>query len=205
MNLIDSLIKRGYLKTQIIIEALQRIKREDFVPKDMKDLAEVDEALPVGFGQSISQPAVVAFMLENLQPKPGQKILDIGSGSGWTASLLAEIVKPEGKVIAMEIISELKDFGKKNASKYNFIEGGILEFICADGSRGWEKEAPFDGILVSAAIQKEIPEVFRKQLKIGGRIVASVKNSIWVIIKKSENDFEKTEYPGFIFVPLIEE
>ena len=199
MALIDSLIKNGWLKTPRIIEAFQKIKRADFMPEDMKNLAEVNEAFPIGYGQTISQPLTVAFILEELRPKPGQKILDIGSGSGWTTALLAQIVGSEGKVIAIEIIPELKEFGKANVSKYNFVN---VNFICADGSKGYEKEAPFDCILVSAAAEK-VPQAWRKQLKIGGRIVCPIGSSIWTIIKKSESDFEEIERPGFAFVPLI--
>ena len=121
MSLIDSLIQQGWLKTPEIIEAFRKIKRIDFLPEDMKDLAELNEALPIGYGQTISQPLVVAFMLELLQPKKGEKILDIGSGSGWTSALLADIVSQKensGKVIAIEFIPELKEFGEKNVAKY---------------------------------------------------------------------------------------
>lgn len=201
--MIDSLIKDGWLKTPRIIEAFRKINRADFVSEETKDLAELNEALPISCGQTISQPLTVAFMMEQLQPEPGQKILDIGSGSGWTTALLAEIVGETGKVIAIEIIPELVEFGKKNVAKYNFIDKGIAKFICSDGSKGYEKEAPFDRILASAAVQGEIPEVWKSQLKVGGRIVAPVRNSIWLLIKKSEDEFEKIEYPGFAFVPLI--
>lgn len=202
-QLVNSLIKEGWLKTPRIIEAFLKIKREDFLPKDIKDLAEVNEALPIGFGQTISQPLVVAFMLELLQPREGEKILDIGSGSGWTSALLGEIVGKKGKVIAIEIIPELKEFGEKNVAKYNFIEKGIVQFVCADGSKGWEKESPFDKILVSAEA-KTLYLAWREQLKIGGRIVVPIENSIWLFEKKSENNFESKEYPGFVFVPLVE-
>jgi len=202
MNLIDSLIQDGWLKTPRIIDAFKTIKRIDFLPEESKDLAELNDALPIGYGQTISQPLVVAFMLEQLQPEEGEKILDIGSGSGWTSALLAHCVSQKGKVIAIEIIPELKDFGEKNIAKYNFIEKGIVNCICADGSKGYKKEAPYDKILVSASA-KSIPKAWKEQLKINGRIVAPVENSIWVIIKKSEKDFEEIEYPGFIFVPLI--
>jgi len=201
--LIDSLIKDGWLKTSIIIKAFEKIKRIDFLPEEIKNLAEVNEALPIGEGQTISQPLVVAFMIEKLEPKPDQKILDIGSGSGWTTALLAHIVGPKGKVIAIELIPELKELGEKNTSKYNFVKKGIAEFICADGSKGYKKEAPFDGILASASAE-EIPLAWKEQLKIGNRIVAPIKSSIWVFEKKSESEFEETEYPGFTFVPLIE-
>jgi len=203
MNLIDTLIQEGYLKTPRIIEAFKKIKRVDFLPEDLKDLAELNEALPISFGQTISQPLVVAFMLELLEPKKGEKILDIGSGSGWTSALLGEIVGPLGKVIAIDIVPELKEFGKKNVGKYNFLEKGIVEFICADGSKGYEKEAPFDKILVSATAIR-IPDSWKKQLKVGGRIVTPINSSIWLFIKKSDNEFKETEYPGFVFVPLIE-
>jgi len=201
-KLIDSLIQEGWLKTPRIIEAFRRIKRADFLPEDIKDLAELNEALPIGFGQTISQPLVVAFMLELLNPQPGEKILDIGSGSGWTTAILAEIIGDKGKVIAIEIIPELVSFGKKNVAKYNFVEKNIAEFICADGSKGYEKVAPFDKILASASAE-EIPRAWKEQLKISGRIVTPVGSSIWLLIKKSESQFEEIEYPGFAFVPLI--
>ena len=202
MALIDDLIEKGWLKTPRIIKAFKKIKRIDFMPEDSKDLAELNQALPIGYGQTISQPLVVAFMLEQLQPEKGHKILDVGSGSGWTTALLSEIVGEEGRVIAIELVKELRDFGEKNTFKYNFVKKEIAEFICADGSKGYEKEAPFDRILASASALK-IPLAWKKQLKIGGRIVTPIKTSIWVFAKKSETDFEKVEHPGFAFVPLI--
>ena len=201
MRLVNNLIAQGWLKTPSIIDAFCKIKRADFLSAD-KGLAELNVALPIGFDQTISQPLVVAFMIELLQPQPGEKILDVGSGSGWTTALLAEIVGSEGKVIAIELIPELKKFGEKNTSKYNFITKGIAEFVCGDGSLGYEKVAPFDKILASATAQ-EIPQPWKEQLKIGGKIVAPVGNSIWLYEKKAEGRFKKTEYPGFVFVPLI--
>ena len=203
MDLIDDLVKEKWLKTPEIISAFRKIKRVDFMPDDMKDLAEIDEAMPIGYGQTISQPLVVAFMLELLEPKAGEKILDVGSGSGWTSSLLSEIAGEKGKVIALELVPELKEFGEKNAAKYSFVEKGTVEFLCCDGSKGYEKEAPFDKILASASARR-LPEAWKKQLKIGGRIVTPINSSIWLFIKKSEDEFEEKEYPGFVFVPLIE-
>lgn len=203
MALIDSLIRQGWLKTPRIIDAFKKVKRIDFLPEGMKELAEMDEALPIGLSQTISQPLVVAFMLEKLEPKPGDKILDIGSGSGWTTALLSEIVGSKGKVIAVELLPELTEFGRENSAKYSFVEKGISQFVCGDGSKGYEKEAPFDGILCSAAVQKKIPSAWKKQLKIGGRIVTPVGSSVWLLAKKSEEEFEETEFPGFAFVPLI--
>lgn len=203
MPLVDDLIKESWLKTPRIIEAFRRIKREDFLPEDSKGFAELNEALPIGNGQTISQPLVVAFMLELLQPEEGNRVLDIGSGSGWTSALLSELVGKNGKVIAIEIIPELKEFGEKNAEKYGFVGGGVAEFFCADGSKGYQKSVEkFDRILISASAEK-IYEPWKKQLNIGGRIVASVESSIWLLVKKTETDFEEKEYPGYVFVPLI--
>jgi len=190
--------------------AFKKIKRVDFLPDKMRELANLDTALSIGYGQTISQPSVVVFMIMRLEPQPGDKVLDIGSGSGWTAGLLAEIVGGPtkgghpGKVIALEIVPELKEFGEKNAAKYGFVKEGRVEFILADGSLGYPKEAPFDRILCSAAVQKQIPKEWREQLKVGGRIITPVGSSIWVFDKKSETKFKETEYPGFAFVPLVQ-
>ena len=219
MALIDNLVKDGYLKTDRIITAFKKIKREDFLPEDMKDLAEVNEAMPIGSGQTISQPLVVAFMLELLEPREGDRILDIGSGSGWTTALLSQVVGEKGKVIAIEIVPELKEFGENNIRKYNFIEKGIAECVLGDGSKEYAKEAPFDKILASASLAaakggkedlsslstaRELPMAWKEQLKVGGRIVVPIGTSIWLFIKKGENErFEEKEYPGFVFVPLV--
>ena len=204
MNLIDGLIKEGWLETPRIIEAFRAVDRADFMPADVRELAEQDLAFPIGYGQTISQPLVVAFMLEKLQPGFGDKVLDIGSGSGWTTALLAHIVGERGKVIAIEIIPELKEFGENNAAKYNFVEKGIAKFVCADGAKAWPAGALYDRILASAAARVNgIPQEWRQQLKIGGRIVAPIGSSIWVFEKKSEQEFDEQEYPGFEFVPLV--
>lgn len=215
MALIEELIKEKWLKTPQIISAFRIIKRVDFLPDDMKDLAELNEALPIGWGQTISQPLVVAFMLELLQPQKGQKILDVGSGSGWTSALLGCVVggarfsdgriiisENPGKVIAIERIKELLEFGKNNVSKYDFTKKGIVKFVLGDGAEGYEKEAPYDRILVSATA-KEFFSSWQKQLKVGGRIVFPMDSSLWLYIKKSESEFLSESYPGFVFVPLV--
>ncbi len=203
-QLIEHLIQEKILQTPPIIHAFSAVNREDFVSPDMRDLARMDEALPIAAGQTISQPYVVAFMLEKLQPKAGQNILDIGSGSGWTTALLAHIVGEEGKVIAIEVIPELKEFGERNVAKYNFIKKDIVTFLCKNGAEGYKKEAPYDGILVSASLAtKELPESWKQQLKIGGSIVVPIQNSIWKFTKENEHRFTQEEYPGFVFVPFV--
>ena len=202
-NLITSLIKDGYLKTPEIIEAFKQIDRADFVPEKHKLEAYVNAPLPINFGQTISQPLTVAFMLELLEPKDGENILDIGFGSGWTSALLAQMVGERGKIIAVERISELYEFGANNIAKYNFIEKGIVRTINADGTKGYKKEAPYDKIIAGAAAYGDIPLNWKRQLKIGGRIVAPVENSIIVIDKVAKNRYDKKEYFGFSFVPLV--
>ena len=200
MDWIKKLIENDWLKSPEIIRAFESVKREDFVVD--KSLAEVDSPLPIGYGQTISQPLVVAFMLEKLEPKAGEKILDVGSGSGWTTALLSYLVGQKGRVIGLEIVKELKEFGEKNVSKYNFIKKSIAELHLADGRQGYKKLAPYDKILCSAEAKK-LPFVLKRQLKIGGRIVIPIENSICVFDKISNQEFLKKCYPGFVFVPLV--
>ncbi|OGI16323.1 MAG: hypothetical protein A2Z52_02730 [Candidatus Moranbacteria bacterium RBG_19FT_COMBO_42_6] len=141
-------------------------------------------------------------MLELLDPRTGQKILDVGSGSGWTTALLAEIVGDKGRVIALERVKELAEFGRKNVEKYNFIKKGIVEMRLADETIGFSAGSPYDRILVSA-FSLDIPNELRKQMKIGGKMVIPVKSSIVYVERKSENDYYEKEYPGFAFVPLV--
>ena len=198
-ELVRELIEQGYLKTERIIDAFLSVDRKDFVLEQYTNEAYLDIPLPIGWGQTISQPATVAFMLELLQPREGDIILEIGAGSCWQTALLASIVGPTGKIFAMERIGELLDWGKKNIEKYAF---GNIDFLCADASKGLAEQAPFDKI-IAAASGSEIPPAWLEQLKISGRIVAPIGSSIWLYIKKSETEFEKLEYPGFAFVPLV--
>jgi protein-L-isoaspartate(D-aspartate) O-methyltransferase len=205
MNLIDQLIKEGYLKTPEIIEAFKKIKREDFVLPSKKEEAKANYPLEIGFGQTISQPLTVAFMIELCQPKKGDRVLDIGSGSGWTTALFAEIVGPEGKVYGIERIAELKEFGENNVKKYNFVSSGQAIFVCGDGSKGLPEYAPYDIIHVGAAAAK-IPQILLEQLVVGGRLVIpeGIETQDIVLIKKiSPNQYEEQRFPGFVFVPLI--
>lgn len=203
-QLIQYLKERGRLGSERLKQAFWRIDRADFMREETRALAYEDRPVRIAPRQTISQPYVVALMLELLRPQEGEKVLDVGSGSGWTTALLSELVEAEGKVIALEIIPELKLFGEANASKYNFVQRGIAQFVCADGKKGYPGEAPFDKILCSARA-KEVPPAWKEQLRIGGRIVTPISHSIWLSIKKSEGHFEKTEYPDFLFVPLVSE
>ncbi len=199
-RLVDSLIKSGHLKTPHIIEAFKKVDRFNFVIDYLKNDAYANNALGIGFGQTISQPLTVAFMLELLQPQEGDKILDIGFGSGWQMALLCEIVGVRGKVFGVEIIPEIYQFGKKNIKDYE--QKGIAEAILGDGSCGFAAKAPFDKI-ISAAASESLLEEWKEQLEIGGQVVWPMKNSLWLGTKKTENDFEMKEFSGFNFMPMI--
>jgi len=228
-ELIQSLIDEGYLRTPAIIEAFQKVDRKDFVPEEYRDEAYGNYPLPIGFSQTISQPLTVAFMLELLEPKAGEKILDIGSGSGWQTGLLAHIVggsPAQGKVIGIERIPELKKISEKNLAKYSFmdpvrnkppqaaaavpsagrisngVEKNIVKIVEGDGSKGYEEEAPFDKIIAAAAALA-VPQAWKDQLKVGGQIVAPVGHNIVLLQKKSPTEFSQKQYYGFSFVPLI--
>jgi len=207
MSLLDELIYEGYLKTPEIITAFRKIKREDFLRDGDEIKAEINAPLSIGHGQTVSQPLTVAFMLELLSPGRRDRILDVGSGSGWTVALLSEIVGAEGRVYGLEIISKLKNFAEANVSKYNFIKKGIAKIFCADGYQGLLKCAPFDKIIVAAAAE-EIPDKLLGQLKVGGRLVIPIgrqyeSQDMVVIDKTKEDEFKEKRYPGFIFVPLV--
>jgi len=201
-KLVNDLIKKGYLKTDLIVDAFSEISRIEFLPEELEFEAEADIALPIGYGQTISQPMTVAMMFELLDLARDQKVLDVGSGSGWTSALLSYVVGKKGKVIAIERNQGLCDFGKNNADKFNYVKDGIAKFICADGSAGFPEEAPYDRILVSASTEC-VPNELKEQLKVGGKMVIPVLHSIWYMEKKGKDDFYKEEFQGFSFVPLI--
>lgn len=200
--LMDSLIKDGYLKTPAVIEAFKKIDRKDFVPEEYKKEAYGNYPLSIGFGQTISQPLTVAFMLELLEVKEGNKILEIGTGSGWQTGLLSALVGESGKVISIERLQDLAKLAESNLEKYEFKKGGALNLLVGDGSKGYPSEAPFDRIISAAAAEK-IPEAWKDQLKVHGRIVAPLKESVVVIEKTGPEEFTQKEYFGFSFVPLV--
>ena len=203
-SLTQELVKEAVLKTALIINAFKKTDRADFVLSDFKKEAYRDYPLPIGYNVTISQPTTVAFMLELLEPKKGDKILDIGSGSGWTTELLSQIVGKKGKVFGVEIIPELVEFGRKNLSKYNkknvFYKNAEI-ILAKKDILGFSKKAPFDKILVSA-MAKKLPKELVNQLSISGILVIPIKNSIWRIDKISENEIKEKEFYGFNFVPL---
>lgn len=169
------------------------------MPEDLRDSAEIDAPLPIGYGQTISQPTTVRRMMHWLDAQPGDKVLDVGSGSGWTSALLSEIVGPSGSVYAIERIPELLKFGQNNCKKLGIHN---VNFFLAGKDYGLPKHAPFDRILVSASA-KTLPEELLEQLAINGKLVIPIKNDILEITKTSDSDYTVQNHPGYVFVPLI--
>jgi protein-L-isoaspartate(D-aspartate) O-methyltransferase len=179
-------------------EAFQAVRREGFLPKGLNKLAGLDVPLPIGRGQTISQPTTVRYMLEWLDPKPGDKILDIGSGSGWSSALLAYLAGPKGKIYAVERIPELLEFGKRNCQKAGFLN---VEFFVARKDYGLPEYAPYDKILVSASASS-FPQELLSQLRQSGKLIVPVQNDI-LEVTKTIDGYETVSHPGFVFVPLV--
>ena len=181
-------------------EAFSKIKREDFLPATQKPNANFDMALPIGYGQTNSQPYTVRKMLNWLDVKVGQKILDVGSGSGWTTALLSYLVGEKGKVYAVELVPELVDFGRENC-----LITGVknVDFFQAREIFGLPRYAPYDRILVSAAADN-LPNELIDQLKESGKIVIPINNDILEITKLENGNLKSISHPGFMFVPLIQ-
>jgi len=194
-DLIKRLRNRNFPET--IIKAFEKIDREKFVLEEYRYAAYEDIPLPIGYGATISQPYTIAFMLNHLKVDDKQKILEVGSGSGYVLALLSEL-SPNGKIFGIERIKELADSSKEKLKDYSNVK-----VICGDGSKGLSKEAPLERILVSAASDK-IPKRLIEQLDLNGIMVIPIKNSIFVLTKTKEGNIVE-EYPGFRFVPLIEE
>ncbi len=197
-QLIQLMKRKRMLNSRIIEEAFRNIDRSDFVPAGMQMYRYEDIPLPIGGGQTISQPSTVAFMLELLDVHAGQEILDIGCGSGYTTALLSYLTGKEGKVWGIERISELLITASENLSGYNKDNYEIL-------SAGVELGIPgrsFDRILVSAAA-RVFPAGLLDQLNKSGKIVIPIRESVYLYEKTGSGEILSKEYYGFSFVPLI--
>jgi len=180
-------------------QAFQVAPREHFLPESVRKDAAQDRPLSIGYGQTNSQPSTVRRMLTWLDAKPGENVLDVGAGSGWTTALLAYMVEPYGEVYGTERIDELVEFARSNLEKAGVKNAHIFK---AQKKFGYPRAAPYDKILVSASIS-EVPSELLDQLHIGGRIVIPIDNSIMVMDKQENGTYETQEYKGYAFVPLL--
>lgn len=201
-TLIEKLREEGVLRSDSIVQALTKVDRADFVPEDLRERAYEDIALPIGKGQTISQPYTVVFMLESLTIKPGSIVLEAGYGSGWQTALLADLVGKKGHVYAFEIVPELCDMGKRNILKYPDLSSRV-DLFCSGAEYGYKEAAPFDRIIAAADV-REVPNVWREQLICGGRMVYPQGKDLVVEVKIGDDSFKTERYSGFAFVPFIQ-
>ncbi|ENN96782.1 protein-L-isoaspartate O-methyltransferase [Methanocaldococcus villosus KIN24-T80] len=200
-EVIKRLIEEGYIKSEKVIKALLKVPREEFVPEHLRDYAYVDEPLPIGYNQTISAIHMVGLMCELLDLDRGMKVLEIGTGSGYHAAVVAEIVGKEGKVISIERIPELAKRAEEILKRLGYDN---VKVIVGDGSLGYEKEAPYDRIYVTAAGPK-IPEALIRQLKDGGKLLMPVGKYFQklILVEKRGDKIIKKDCGAVAFVPLI--
>ena len=196
---IGQLVRDGRVRGRSIINAFLKIGRADFVPDDFKDEAYLDIPIPILSGMTTSQPSTIAFMLDKLQPRKGEKVLEVGTGSGYLTALLSVLVGEKGRVFSIEYFPELKSFAESNLHRYDFKNVALLT---GDGKNGLPQEAPFDKIVSSAEV-KEIPQAWGEQLKIGGSILTPIDSKIVLAKKAAKDKFNAGFFSAFSFVPLL--
>jgi len=200
-NLVQLLKREGRIHSKTVEEAFLRIPRELFVPESMKPQAYLDTPLSIGYGQTISAPHMVAIMVEALDLKPGQKILEVGAGSGYHAAIVATIIAPSGHVYTVERIPQLADFAKRNLE-----EAGIrnVTVVVGDGSQGLPEYAPFDRIYVTCAAP-DIPSPLIDQLRDPGKLLIPVGRMYCELelVEKKDGEIHYRDLGGCAFVPLI--
>lgn len=200
--LLDTLARKG-IKNKRVLKAMRAVPREAFVSPDLAEVAYEDRPLPIGDGQTISQPYIVALMTEAMQPKPGDTMLEIGSGSGYAAAVLSRIVK---KVYTVERNPALAKLAREHLASLGYDNVAVL---CGDGTLGWPEHAPFDAIVVTAGGPR-VPASLVRQLAVGGRLIIPVGSDVHMqklmrITRVGEDDTETENLGAVRFVPLIGE
>ena len=196
--MVKSQIEARGIKDKKVLEAMRKVARHEFVSEDMKSFAYNDEPLPIGEGQTISQPYIVAYMTEMLHLKKEERVLEVGTGSGYQAAILAEIAR---EVYTIEIIESLSLKAQKVLEELGYTN---VHFKIGDGSFGWREHSPYDAIIVTAAPEK-IPDTLREQLKLSGRMIIPVGMTFQelILITREKNKFKKKRLLPVRFVPLI--
>lgn len=185
----------------IIINALLKIDRKDFIPETLQPKSYMDIELDIGYGEKINKPTIIAQMISLLKPRVGGKYLDLGTGAGYVAVVLGFIAGSTGSVFTMERVQWLWEQARSNSAKYPEVRN--VNFLYRDGAQGLVSKAPFDGIHVSFAMEA-VPEELKRQLKVdGGRLVCPTTDmNLRVIERKGIEEFEEEIIPGFIFDPV---
>ena len=200
----EQMVERGVIAYGIIspevIEVMRRVPRHQFVPEEYNHLAYADNPLPIGFGQTISQPYIVALMTQELDVEEGDKVLEVGTGSGYQAAVLGEL---DLEVFTIEIIEPLANEAEQRLKELGYERVHVRN---ADGYFGWPEEAPFDAIIVTAA-PDHIPQPLLQQLKIGGVLVIPVGpiggiQELWRVTRLSVDEFQSASLGGVRFVPF---
>ena len=202
-SMVDYQLRARGIESPLVLEAMGRVAREHFVPERMRDCAYDDGPLPIGAGQTISQPYIVALMTEALDLEGGERLLDIGTGSGYAAAVLGCIA---GEVFSIERIQELAD----RAAGVLVSEGiDNVEVRCGDGTMGWPEHQPYDGIIVAAGAPA-VPDSLKRQLAFGGHLVIPVGSehsvqSLIRVTRLAEDEFRTEDLGSVRFVPLLGE
>lgn len=200
-NQLVKVVKSKGISDENILKAISEIPRHLFMDSGFIDFAYQDKAFPIGAGQTISQPYTVAFQTELLQIEAGDKVLEIGTGSGYQTAVLIAL---KAEVYSIERQKELYEKTRKFLPKLGYV---AKKLKYGDGYKGWEEYAPFDKILVTAGAPF-VPKPLLEQLKIGGKLVIPVGDDVQVMtlyIRTGEKEFEKHEFGEFRFVPMLQE
>lgn len=200
-RLVEQLVRAGTLRSPRIVAAFQATPRSAYVPSTLAEAAvTVDAPLPIGGGQTVSQPTTVATMLELVQPRSGDRVLDIGTGSGWQAALLAHCVGTLGRVVSVERIPELAEHARETLAQTGRTNAHVL---LGDASDGLPEQAPYD-VIISAASSKEIPAPWIEQLAPGGRLLHPIAGMGLRVLRKDETGkISLQDHLGYVFVPLV--
>jgi protein-L-isoaspartate(D-aspartate) O-methyltransferase len=202
MDMVEYQIRRRGVTDQDVLDAMERVPRHEFVPKQFQAQAYADRPLPIGYGQTISQPYIVALMTELLQLRTTDRVLEIGSGSGYQAAILAELV---AEVYTVEIVEPLAIEAAERMKRLGYTNVHVLH---ADGYYGWEEHAPYDAVIVTCA-PDHIPQPLVQQLKDGAKLVIPVGppggyQTLWQVSKEG-SEVKKRNVTGVLFVPLTGE